>query len=304
MDDLLRSHAAGGAAEGAAPPAELPEGPSGKHFFWPRSPRMRRLLDRARALAYDERPLLIQGERGAGKSALVGLMHAWAAREEGVLLTVRCREADNESVYRALAKAGRCAGSGRAVTVVLDEIATLPAALLESVISVLKRRATTLEGVSLAGIRLIAVTRRLAGALEGVPALEMIPLRERHEDIVWLAERFLRRKGEEDGKAGLAFTPRARHALLQHPWPGNLRELRIVAERAAVVCTGPEVDSPELALPVDGPEQWPRGYPSLREVERLYIERVVRESPTLEEAARVLAVDISTLWRKRRRYGL
>ena len=311
MSDLLPSTAANGGNEEAketlaASETLSPDGLSVKQLVWPRSVRMRRLLDRARELAYDERPLLIQGERGAGKTALVGMIHAWAARDDGVLITVPCRDADEEKVYRAMAKGARYArgGAARLVTVVLDEIAALPAPLLQSIMNVLKRRAATLDGVTLAGIRLIAVTRTFDSDPEGLTALEVLPLRERREDILLLAERFLRRKGEEDGKAELTFTPRARHALLHHDWPGNLRELRIVAERAAVICTGKEVDLPDLALPVGSTEQWPGGYPSLKELERLYIERVVRESPTLEDAARVLAVDITTLWRKRRRYRL
>ena len=311
MSDLLPSTASNGGKEAAketlaAADALFPDGLSGKHLVWPRSARMRRLLDRARELAYDERPLLIHGERGAGKTTLVGMMHAWAAHEDGVLITVPCREADEEKIYRALAKGIRYArgGAARAITVVLDEIVALPPALLQSVINVLKRHTATLDGVSLAGIRLIAVTRTFECEPEGMTALEVLPLRERREDILLLAERFLRRKGEEDGKTGLTLTPRARHALLQYDWPGNVRELRIVAERAAVVSTGTEVDVPDLALPLSSPEQWPGGYPSLKELERLYIERVVRESPTLEDAARVLEVDITTLWRKRRRYGL
>ncbi len=308
MDKLLPSNGTGQAGEGVLPTAEIvfAEGVSEKQLVWPRCARMRRLLDRAREFAYDDRPLLIHGERGTGKTSLVGMMHGWAAHDDGVLITVPCRDADEEKVYRALAKGARYArgGAARLITVVLDEIAALPASLQQSIANVLKRRTVTLDGITLGGIRLIAVTRTFEGDTEGLTALEVLPLRERREDILPLAERFLRRKGAEDGKAELTLTSRARHALLHHHWPGNVRELRSVAERAAVICTGREVDLADLALPVGSTERWPGGYPSLKELERIYIERVVRESPTLEDAARVLEVDITTLWRKRRRYGL
>jgi NtrC-family two-component system response regulator AlgB len=104
------------------------------------------------------------------------------------------------------------------------------------------------------------------------------------------------------------FTPAAREAMLRHRWPGNVRELRNAIERAVLLCRGAEIDAKDL--PVSVTTAAPPSQVALGEgvpidaVEVEHIRRVLATSPTLEDAARTLGIDPSTLYRKRKRYGL
>ena len=97
-------------------------------------------------------------------------------------------------------------------------------------------------------------------------------------------------------------------ALTRYRWPGNVRELRNAIERAAVLTRGEEIAPDDLpdSLFRDASDAIARipHSASLEEVEREHIARVLSESATLEEASEVLGINVTTLWRKRRRYGI
>ena len=103
------------------------------------------------------------------------------------------------------------------------------------------------------------------------------------------------------------FTPAAREALRRHRWPGNVRELRNAIERAVLLCRGQAIDvhdlPPSLTSPLPAKVGIGEGV-TLDTVEVEHIRRVLATSPTLEDAARTLGIDASTLYRKRKRYGL
>jgi NtrC-family two-component system response regulator AlgB len=131
------------------------------------------------------------------------------------------------------------------------------------------------------------------------------PLRERKEDILPLARRFLAFFSRSMQRPRVELTPDAEAALLAYAWPGNVRELKNAVERALIVSSAQMIDRAALPervcvlgvrLPTVG------GDCTIDELEREHIEAVVRRSKTLEEAAVVLGIDTSTLWRKRRRY--
>ena len=135
------------------------------------------------------------------------------------------------------------------------------------------------------------------------------PLRERREDIVPLARRFLAFFAQAEGDGvRLELTPEAEAALYAYDWPGNIRELRNAVERAVVLASGtrlgPELLPDKLAARAPMPQRHPQlgGDHTLDEIEREHIQRVVARTPTAEEAARVLGIDTSTLWRRRKRW--
>jgi NtrC-family two-component system response regulator AlgB len=93
--------------------------------------------------------------------------------------------------------------------------------------------------------------------------------------------------------------------MLRYPWPGNVRELRNAVERGVILTVGPEVDLTDLpaqiGLPPPGPEVQVGGAVSLAQLEAEHIRRILASTASLEEAARILDIDPSTLWRKRKR---
>ncbi len=133
------------------------------------------------------------------------------------------------------------------------------------------------------------------------------PLRERRDDILPLAGHFLAFFAREAMKPVPDLSPEAEAALLRYEWPGNVRELRNAMERAVVLLEGRTLDARLLPRKVaEAPESGPRlgGDVTLDDLEREHLERVLARTANLDEAARILGIDPSTLWRKRKRYGI
>ncbi|MEO2091293.1 MAG: helix-turn-helix domain-containing protein, partial [Gemmataceae bacterium] len=127
-------------------------------------------------------------------------------------------------------------------------------------------------------------------------------------DVLPLADHLLAQFAGRAYKPLTGFTPAAREVIQRHHWPGNIRELRNAIERAVLLCKGTEIDGPDLPPAVLAPPQTAKvavgeGVP-IDAVEVEHIRRVLAASPTLEDAARTLGIDPSTLYRKRKRYGL
>jgi NtrC-family two-component system response regulator AlgB len=139
-----------------------------------------------------------------------------------------------------------------------------------------------------------------------VIALRLPPLRERAEDILPLADRFLAGFVTEHGRRARGFADSARRALVAYRWPGNVRELRNVVERASILCSESQIEGHHLALGDALTEPAAPSYlpQTLDELERVHIQTVLARSDTLENAARTLGIDVSTLYRKRKRYGV
>jgi NtrC-family two-component system response regulator AlgB len=212
-------------------------------------------------------------------------------------------------------------------TLFLDEIGEMPVALQPKLLRFLQERKYERVGEATtrtADERFLAATNRdldaavAAGAFRedllyriNVVELVLPPLRSR-TDRLDLADRLLGFFARQTGRKLSGFTPEARDALARHSWPGNLRELRNAVERAAILAEGPQVglaDLPErVARGAGGPsESAPTelgGQISLERLEAEHIRRVIAASPSLDAASRTLGIDPSTLYRKRKQYGL
>jgi NtrC-family two-component system response regulator AlgB len=167
-----------------------------------------------------------------------------------------------------------------------------------------------------ANVRIIAATNRdlkrevAAGRFRedlyyrlNVIAIEVPPLRSRPAQIMGAAEAFLTAVSQQLGRPSPGFTPEARRMLEGYAWPGNLRELRNVIERAAILSTGLALDAADFPTLLAQPPtaRYQVGGPiSLEALETAHIQMVVANTPTLEEAARILQIDKSTLYRKRK----
>jgi NtrC-family two-component system response regulator AlgB len=144
-----------------------------------------------------------------------------------------------------------------------------------------------------------------------VVPLRMPPLRERRADLLRIAGGYVKFCSAECGKKISGFSPEAEHALQQYNWPGNLRELRNVVERAVILADGLQIELPDL------PEELNQltsnshvslaqvgGDFTLDELENEHIRRVLKRTKTFEVTARTLGIDSATLYRKRKKLGL
>jgi len=302
-------------------------------------PEVRRAFDIARRVAATDAAVLIRGENGTGKGVLARAIHAWSRRSDGPFVTVSCPSLGADllesdlfgHVLGAFTGAVRDAAGKVAAaeggTLFLDEIGDLPVRLQPKLLRFLQERKYERVGEAKtrsADVRLVAATNRdleaaiASGAFRedllyrlNVVELTLPPLRAR-ADRLELADRLLAFFARQTGRRLDGFTAEARAALARHAWPGNLRELRNTVERGAILAEGPEIglaDLPERvargAAEADASSPIEVGSPvSLDRLEAEHIRRVLAGAPTLETAARTLGIDPSTLYRKRKQYGL
>ena len=202
-------------------------------------------------------------------------------------------------------------------TLFLDEIGEMPLPLQAKILRALQDGEVRRVGENRAfavDVRILCATHRdLAGRVQDgqfrqdlyyrlkVLTLEVPPLRQRRDDILPLARRFL---GQERTSAR-AFSPAARKRLLAYPWPGNVRELQNVVKHGAALATGEEVRDEDLPEELTQAKPTSRGpLTTLAEVEREHILRVLDAcGGSQADAARVLAIGRNTLWRKLRAMG-
>ncbi|MBY6185934.1 sigma-54 dependent transcriptional regulator [Marinobacter hydrocarbonoclasticus] len=238
------------------------------------SPRSRQLLMLAHRAAQTDASVLLTGESGTGKEQLARFIHRHSPRADGPFLAVNCAaipEAMLESLLFGHVKGAFTgahadkpgkfeAASGG--TLLLDEIGEMPMLLQAKLLRVLQEREVERlgahRGIAL-DIRIIAATNQdlrqavaegrfredLFYRLDVLP-LKTVPLRERREDILPLAEHFLGQYG--DGSR-CHFSDAARQVLLAHDWPGNVRELENTVQRALVMRRGSALQVAELGLP-------------------------------------------------------
>jgi NtrC-family two-component system response regulator AlgB len=141
-----------------------------------------------------------------------------------------------------------------------------------------------------------------------VITLRLPSLRERPEDVVTLAERCLLGFAASYRRPARGFNAAAQSAIRSYPWPGNIRELRNVIERAVILCADTEVGASHLSIAqgaaVGAGAVRVGADCTLEALERAHILAVMSNSATLESAATTLGIDASTLYRKRKQYGL
>jgi psp operon transcriptional activator len=233
------------------------------------------LQERVSRAAKTERPVILIGERGTGKELAAARLHLLSPRWQQPYVTMNCSSLAESLIESELFghEAGAFTGAVRMRkgrfetahegTLFLDEIATLPRTAQEKILRAVEygqlERVGSSRTISV-DVRLIAATnmdlRALAEAgrfrhdLLDRLSFEVIvvpPLRERREDILLLARHFARRMAGEMALGYLPeFSPAAAQALLDYPWPGNIRELKNVVERAVYRADGPVVEQIEF----------------------------------------------------------
>jgi NtrC-family two-component system response regulator AlgB len=296
-------------------------------------PAMQKTLDLAFHAAASEATVLLRGESGTGKGVLARAMHSRSPRAGGPFVVVHCPSLSAELLESELfghvkgAFTGAVADTNGKVaaaeggTLFLDEVGDLPMSVQPKLLRLLQDRAYERVGETRtrqADVRILTATNRdlPAAAAAGrfredlyyrlnVIEVELPPLRQRPDDILPLAERLLRFFARQSSKPAATFTAAAREALGRHSWPGNVRELRNAVERGVILAPGKEIDLPHLPPLLSVPAPPARvevgGRVTLGALEAEHIRRVVASAPSLDEAAAVLGIDPSTLYRKRKK---
>jgi NtrC-family two-component system response regulator AlgB len=296
------------------------------------APAMKAALEVVSRAAAADVAVLLRGESGTGKSVLARVLHARSRRAEGPFVVVNCPTLSEELLASELFGHARGAFTGavrdqagrveaaEGGTLFLDEIGEMSPSLQAKLLRFLQEKEFERVGENRtrhADVRVVAATNRdlEADVHSGrfredllyrlnVIEVRVPPLRERTEDIPRLAQHLATGLTRDVQRPPVELAPATMAILRGYPWPGNVRELRNTIERAIILWPS-SVLTPE-SLPERMREATPSrpqlgGDYTLERISDEHLERVVARSATLEEAARTLGIDTSTLWRKRKK---
>ncbi len=297
------------------------------------SREMREILASIKRIACSDCPVLITGESGVGKEAIANLIHKNSDRSEKPMVTLNIASIPRELLEAELFgyEKGSFTGADRSregffeladgSTLFLDEIGEMELSLQAKLL----RAIETKKFYRLGGrreiesdVRIITATNRDLGQLvrEGkfredlyfrlnVVEIKVPPLRERKDDIIPLAEHFLGVFSRKYSRNIEGFTEPAKKALLSYPWYGNVRELKNAVERAVLFCEGTTIDTRDINCLTSAGEEKNGEIKTIKEVEREYIIRVLREvNFNKRMASRILGIPLRTLYRKIEAYGI
>jgi two-component system, NtrC family, response regulator AlgB len=299
------------------------------------SPAMKKVLETLRQVADTDATVLILGDSGTGKGISAKTIHHCSPRAKENFVTVNCPSLSAELLESELFghKKGAFTGAtenklGRVDqaeggTLFLDEVGDVPLTLQPKLLRFIQDREYERVGDPItrrANVRIIAATNRDLGEMVkqgtfredllyrlNVITIVMPPLRDRQEDLAMLGERFLLRYAANYRRPARGFTKAALDAIQSYPWPGNIRELQNVIERAVILCSAEQIDVDLLSISESAER---RSRPrigdalSLEDLERSHIRGVMANASSLDHAAKTLGIDVSTLYRKRKQYGL
>jgi DNA-binding NtrC family response regulator len=297
------------------------------------SPAIRTLAEQADKVRLADRPVLIHGETGSGKGVLATWLHRNGSRREECFLDLNCAALSRELLESELFGHEKGAFTGAVAsksglleiadrgTLFLDEIGDMDLAVQPKLLKVLEeKRFRRLGDVRdrQVDIWLVAATHQdLAALVEerrfrsdlyfriSTILLRLPPLRERTEDVPVLAERLLRATAVELDRDEITLSPAALRRLQAHSWPGNIRELRNVLERAALLSSASVLEPGDLGFDFDQAAPDALAGLTLREAERRLIEQALaQERGSVERAAARLGISRSSLYQRVQKYGI
>jgi DNA-binding NtrC family response regulator len=297
------------------------------------APSMRPVIEMISRVAPSDANVLITGENGTGKSLIAQALHALSPRASHSMITVNMgglSETLFESeLFGHVKGAFTDAKSDRAgrfeladeSTLFMDEIANIPLNQQAKLLRVIETGEFERVGSSKtlrANVRIISATN--ANLADEVAAgrfrqdllfrlntieIALPPLRDRREDIMPLAKNFLKQHGQRYRKQLVAFDETARDRLMQHSYPGNVRELDHVIERAVLMSRGAQIKAADLGLASGAGESKSLEDMSLEEVESFLIKKALaRNNGNARKAAEALGLSRSAFYRRLQQYGL
>src|SRR5947208_3709049 len=300
------------------------------------SPQMQAVFAFIRKVAGTNAPVLLLGESGTGKEMAASAIHRRSARKDGPFVAINCNAIPENLLESELFGHEKGAFTGAHIqrkglietanggTLFLDEIGELPPAVQVKLLRFLQEQRLQRVG----GRQEIQVDTRIVAATNAdlkqfidngkfredlyfrlaVVTIRLLPLRERGEDIVFLARDFLQRYATQSGRTKLVFAPDALRAMPRYSWPGNVRELQNRVKRAVIMAGGSRVTAKDLELEHDQDVAF-LSAPTLREsrenVERKMIEQALkRNSGRITSAAADLGISRPTLYELMEKLGI
>jgi DNA-binding NtrC family response regulator len=303
-----------------------------------RDPKLLKIIETIRTAAPSGASVLIEGESGTGKELIATAFHTQSQRASGPFIRINCAAIPHELIESELFgyKKGAFTGADRDKrglieaasegTLLLDEIAEMPAHLQTKLLRVLQERKLRRLGDEReirVNFRLVSATNRNTVALleEGVLRKDLYfristikikvpPLRERLEDVLLLANCFLKRFNDQYKKGILDISTDAVLRLVHYDWPGNIRELESVIEHAVLFCSGYQL------VPACLPEEFHSAQVisstfvipplvAMAEIEREAIMQTLeRTSGNIKESAHILRFARPTFYRKLKKFGI
>lgn len=310
-----------------------------------RSPSMRIVFEQVEAVAASDCTVLVQGETGTGKELLARAIHGMGARRKGPFVAINCGALPDSLLESELFgyRKGAFTGADRdkpgrfalaeGGTLMLDEIAEVSPAMQVRLLRVLQEQTYEPLGATRSvksDVRIIAASNRNLGEMTragefredlyyrvNVVCIELPPLRRRKEDIPLLVEHFISAFKRKQRRVMDGISDEALSLLMMHEWPGNIRELENVIERAFVLCTGDEINTTHLPRELSGQTmagskagdvtgEKTSDIASLKRVtERQAIQRALEANGgNRQAAARELGMHKTTLYRKLKALGI
>ncbi|MCI0638822.1 MAG: sigma-54 dependent transcriptional regulator [Gemmataceae bacterium] len=301
-----------------------------------KSSALERVREIARKVAPTRSTVLLVGESGTGKELVASAIHRQGLHPEGRFLAVNCAAIPHDLLENQLFghrkgaftgadkdSAGMFVHAGNG-TVFLDEIAEMPPATQAKLLRAIEQKEIlpvgAQEPVAVEARILAATNKNLSKEVESgrfredlyyrlnVVRIDIPPLRERREDIPELVDYLLARHAHTLGKRITGVSHEAMQILLACPWKGNVRELDNALQRAVILGEGPLVLPadlpPDLAPRLDDPALVNDLAEAVRRFERQHIERILKRAPDKKEAARLMGLGLSSLYRRLAELGI
>jgi two-component system NtrC family response regulator len=300
------------------------------------SPQMQAVFAFIRKVSATNAPVLLLGESGTGKEMAAAAIHRRGTRKDGPFVAINCNAITENLLESELFGHEKGAFTGAHVqrkglletasggTLFLDEIGELPPSIQVKLLRFLQEQRLQRVGGRQeiqVDTRLVAATNAdLKGLIDNgkfredlyfrlaVVTIRLLPLRERGEDIVFLAREFLQRYSSQNGHAKMVFAPDALREMSRYSWPGNVRELQNRVKRGVIMASGSRITAKDLELERDRSVVSPTGT-TLRQarehVEREVIEQALkRNSGKITSAAADLGISRPTLYELMEKLGI
>jgi DNA-binding NtrC family response regulator len=301
-----------------------------------RSNVMQEVVRTVERVAPSEVPILITGESGSGKEVIADLIHALSPRNKAKIIKINCAALPRELIESELFGSVKGAFTGAHTdreglfrqaeggTLFLDEISEMPIDTQSKLLRVLQDQEVRPVGGKVTyktNCRLVAATNRKPeeaikdGKLRedlfyriSAISVYLPPLRERREDIMPLANAFLKKFASQANRPIKGYSPSAIERLTAFDWPGNVRQLQNEVQRAVLLSEGEEVDATDLSISkarTIGDEAQDTNFTLLEGVERNAIVQMLKETGGNKlETAKRLGIGRQTLYNKIKAYGI